>query len=99
MNAVLVLVCQMQKEAIEVVTLESTSDYWRIWFFVLEACGLAGQLVNASQAKSLPGRPKTDKLDAMWLARPAETGLLRAPLVPPRAIPGPRAFTPERPPV
>jgi hypothetical protein len=43
-----------------------TSDYWRIWFFVLEACGLAVQLVNASQAKSLPGRPKTDKLDAQW---------------------------------
>ena len=40
-------------------TLESTSDYWRIWFFVLEACGLAVQLVNASQAKSLPRRPKT----------------------------------------
>ena len=30
--------------------------------------GLAVQLVNASQAKNLPGRPKTDKLDAMWLA-------------------------------
>jgi hypothetical protein len=42
------------------VTLESTSDYWRIWFFVLEACGLAVQLVSASQAKDLPGRPKTD---------------------------------------
>ena len=41
-----------------------TSDYWRIWFFVLEACGLAVQLVNAAQARNLPGRPKTDKLDA-----------------------------------
>ena len=29
---------------------------------MLEACGLAVQLVNASQAKSLPGRPKTDLL-------------------------------------
>ncbi len=43
---------------------KSTSDYWRIWFFVLEACGLAVQLVSAAQAKNLPGRPKTDKLDA-----------------------------------
>ena len=31
---------------------------------MLEACGLAVQLVNAAQAKNLPGRPKTDKLDA-----------------------------------
>jgi len=31
-------------------------------FFVLEACGLAVQLVHAAQAKNLPGRPKTDPL-------------------------------------
>ncbi len=53
---------QLVRDGIEVVTLESTSDYWRIWFFVLEACGLAVQLVNASQARNLPGRPKTDPL-------------------------------------
>ena len=51
-----------ENDGIEIVTLESTSDYWRIWFFVLEACGLAVQLVTASQAKNLPGRPKTDLL-------------------------------------
>jgi len=44
------------------VTLEATSDYWRIWFYVLEAAGLAVQLVNAAQARNLPGRPKTDPL-------------------------------------
>ena len=53
---------QLVRDGIEVVTLESTSGYWRIWFFVLEACGLAVQLVSASQAKNLPGRPKTDLL-------------------------------------
>ena len=53
---------QLARDGIEVVTLESASDYWRIWFFVLEACGLAVQLVNASQARNLPGRPKTDLL-------------------------------------
>src|SRR5712691_9945461 len=62
MNAVRALGRQLKKDGIEIVTLESTSDYWRIWFFVLEACGLAVQLVNAAQAKSLPGRPKTDLL-------------------------------------
>ena len=40
-------------------------DYWRIWFFVLEACGLAVQLVNAAQARNLPGRPKTDLLTGL----------------------------------
>jgi transposase len=84
---------QLARNGIEVVTLESTSDYWRIWFFVLEACGLAVQLVNAAQAKNLPGRPKTDKLDAQWLARLTEMGLLRASLVPPKATRDLRDYT------
>jgi transposase len=61
-GAVRALGRRLRKDGIEVVTLESTSDYWRIWFFVLEACGLAVQLVHAAQAKNLPGRPKTDQL-------------------------------------
>ena len=51
------LSCQVQ-----MVTLESTSDYWRVWYYVLESVGLAVQLVSASQAKNLKGRPKTDLL-------------------------------------
>ena len=62
MNAIRQLGGQLKRDGIEIVTLESTSDYWRIWFFVLEACGLAVQLVHAAQAKNLPGRPKTDPL-------------------------------------
>ncbi len=92
MGAIRALGGQLASDGIEVVTLEST-DYWRIWFFVLEACGLAVQLVNASQAKHLPGRPKTDKLDAMWLARLTEMGLLRASFVPPKAIRELRDYT------
>jgi transposase len=87
---------QLAGDGIEIVTLESTSDYWRIWFFVLEACGLAVQLVSAAQAKNLPGRPKTDKLDAMWLARLTEMGLLRASFVPPKAIRDLRDYTRAR---
>jgi transposase len=86
MGAVRALGRQLVKDGIEVVTLESTSDYWRIWFFVLEGCGLTVQLVNAAQARNLPGRPKTDRLDAQWLARLTEMGLLRASFVPPKAI-------------
>ena len=96
MGTVRALGRQLKNDGIEMVTLESTSDYWRIWFFVLEACGLAVQLVNAAQAKSLPGRPKTDKLDAQWLARLTEMGLLRASFVPPKAIRDLRDYTRAR---
>jgi transposase len=48
------LVCQ----GIEKVTVESTADYWRIWFYLLEAAGLDVQLVNAREARNMPGRPK-----------------------------------------
>jgi transposase len=95
-NAIGALGRQLVRDGIEVVTLESTSDYWRIWFFVLEMCGLAVQLVNAAQAKNLPGRPKTDKLDAQWLARLTEMGLLRASFVPPKPIRDLRDYTRAR---
>ena len=65
-------------------------------FFVLEACGLAVQLVNAAQARNLPGRPKTDKLDAQWLARLTEMGLLRAVVRAAEGDPGRCATTPGR---
>src|SRR6266702_2868998 len=83
--------CQVQ-----MVTLESTSDYWRILYYVLETAGLAVQLVSPSQAKNLKGRPKTDKLDAMWLARLTQQGMLRPSFVPPAAIRRVRDFTRAR---
>jgi transposase len=95
-NAISGLGRRLARDGIEVVTLEPASDYWRIWFFVLEACGLAVQLVNASQARNLPGRPKTDKLDAQWLARLTEMGLLRPSFVPPKPIRDLRDYTRAR---
>jgi transposase len=78
---------------IEQVTVESTSDYWRIWFYLLEARGLDVQLVNARDVKNLPGRPKTDKLDAVWLAKLNERGMLRASFIPPVEIRQLRDYT------
>ena len=49
-------------ERIERVVLESTSDYWRGFFYLFEARGLVVWLVNAKQVKNVPGRPKTDPL-------------------------------------
>ena len=66
MGAIRELGRQLARGGIQTVTLESTSDYWRIWFFVLEGCGLAVQLVNSSQAKNLPGRPKTGWMRCGW---------------------------------
>jgi transposase len=53
---------ELLRHQVQMVTLESTSDYWRIWYYVLESIGLAVQLVSASQARNLRGRPKTDLL-------------------------------------
>jgi transposase len=39
--------------------------------------------VNAREVKNVPGRPKTDKQDAVWLAKLAERGMLRPSFVPP----------------
>jgi transposase len=55
-------------------------------FYLLEAQGLDPWLVNAKDVKHLPGRPKTDKLDAVWLAKIAERQMIRASFVPPPPI-------------
>jgi len=96
MNAVAALGGQLAGAGVQKVTVESTSDYWRIWYYVLEAAGLDVQLVSASQVKQLSGRPKTDKLDAMWLARLTEKGLLRPSFVPPPEIRVLRQYTRAR---
>jgi transposase len=84
---------QLVELDVEKVTVESTSDYWRIWYYLLEAAGLDVQLVNARDVKNVPGRPKTDKLDAVWLAKLTEKGLLRPSFVPPAPIRQLRDYT------
>ncbi|MCW3820836.1 IS110 family transposase [Micromonospora sp. DR5-3] len=85
-NTVSDLADRLVELGIDKVTVESTSDYWRIWYYLLEAAGLDVQLVNARDVKNVPGRPKTDKLDAVWLAKLTEKGLLRPSFVPPAPI-------------
>ncbi len=53
---------RLAADGAELVVMEATSDYWRIWFYLLEAAGLAVQLVNSAQCRQLAGRPKTDPL-------------------------------------
>ncbi|MFV2008598.1 MULTISPECIES: IS110 family transposase [unclassified Micromonospora] len=92
-NAVGDLAAELVAAGVEKVTVESTSDYWRIWFYLFEAAGLDVQLVNARDVRNVPGRPKTDKLDAVWLAKLTEKGLLRPSFVPPAAIRALRDYT------
>jgi transposase len=72
------LVCQ----SIELVVMEATGVYWKPFFYLLEDRGLTVWLVNPRDVKNVPSRPKTDKLDAIWLAKLAERGMLRASFVP-----------------
>jgi transposase len=93
---ILDLGAQLLADGVEVVVMESTSDYWRIWYYLLESLGLCVALVNASHARQLAGRPKTDRLDCQWLARLAEMGLLRPSFVPPPEIRALRDLTRAR---
>ena len=68
------------------VVMEATSDYWRPPFWLLEAAGFEVWLVNARDVKHLPGRPKTDRLDAVWLCQVAERQMIRPSFVPPAPI-------------
>jgi transposase len=71
---------------IERVVMEATSDYWKPVFYLLEAHGLEPWLVNARDVRHLPGRPKTDVLDSVWLCKVAERQMLRPSFVPPAPI-------------
>ena len=62
------------------VALESTADYWKPVFNILED-GFEVILVNAQHVKKVPGR-KTDATDAEWLAELMLHGLLRASFIP-----------------
>ena len=65
------------------VAIESTGDYWKPVFNILEGtCEVI--LVNAQHVKAVPGR-KTDVKDAAWLAELLQHGLLRASFIPPVA--------------
>lgn len=83
-NDILRLRRDLEQAEVTVVVMEATGDYWKPFFFVL-AETLNVELVNAKQAKNIPGR-KTDVSDARWLAELAAHGLLRASFVPPEEV-------------
>jgi transposase len=76
----------LRAERVELVGMEATSSYWKPVFYLLEAEGFTCWLLNARDVKHVPGRAKTDKLDAVWLAKLLERGMCRASLVHPKPV-------------
>ncbi|WP_113702232.1 IS110 family transposase [Nonomuraea lactucae] len=85
-RSILALADHLRCLGVDRVVMEATSDYWKPVFYLLEAAGLETWLVNARDVKHLPGRPKTDRLDAVWLCKVAERQMLRPSFVPPAEI-------------
>ena len=80
---------------VDTVVMESTSVYWIPIFELLDARGFTVFLVNARDAKHVPGR-KTDVSDAEWLQRLHSYGLLRASFRPKGRIVELRAYLRQR---
>jgi transposase len=81
--------------AIKTIVMESTGVYWIPVFEILQQRGFEVMVVNARDAKHVPGR-KTDVSDAQWLQRLHEYGLLRASFRPQAEIAGLRAYLRQR---
>lgn len=80
---------------VKTVAMESTGVYWIPVYEILEQRGFEVFLVNARDAKHVPGR-KTDVSDAQWLQRLHAYGLLRASFRPQGEIAALRAFLRQR---
>ena len=83
-NEILALREHLVAEKVTCVVMESTGDYWKPFYYLLEDA-VNVMLVNPRDARNRPGR-KTDVSDAAWLADLGAHGLLRASLVPPPPI-------------
>ena len=88
--ALLELADWLRCERVQVVGMEATSDYCKPVYSLLEAEGFTCWLLNATHVKNAPGRAKTDRLDAMWLAtvidKVIERGMCSPSLVHPKPI-------------
>jgi hypothetical protein len=71
------LICQ----GVTRVVMEATSAYWKPPFYLLED-GIECWVVNARDVKNVPGRPKTDRLDSVWLCKARRAGDAAAQLHP-----------------
>jgi transposase len=80
----LVLSDWLAEQGVTLAAMESTGQYWKPVFYLLEDARQCW-LVNPQHIKKVPGR-KTDVSDAAWLAQLVENGLVRPSFVPPPPV-------------
>lgn len=71
----------LMSQGVTHVAMESTAEYWKPVFNILEN-NFEVLLVNAQHLSKVPGR-KTDQSDAQWIAELLQYGLLKASFIPP----------------
>lgn len=71
----------LMEQGVTHVAMESTGEYWKPVFNILEN-NFEVILVNAQHLSKVPGR-KTDQSDAEWIAELLQHGLLKASFIPP----------------
>jgi transposase len=74
----------LESNAVTVVGMEATGDYWKPVYYLLEHT-FEVQLLNARHMRNVPGR-KTDVADPAWIVRLIEHGLVRPSFVPPPRV-------------
>jgi len=67
----------LKERKVESVAMEGTGVYWIAPHEVLERHGFQVALVNTRELARVPGRKKTDRVDARWIQRLHSCGLLR----------------------
>ena len=89
--------CAQWLESLDITTvlMESTGQYWRPVWNILEPYGFKMILANAQHIKQVPGR-KTDMRDAQWIAELGRCGLVSGSYVPERDIQDLRQLTRHR---
>lgn len=75
----------LEHQEIDTVIMESTGQYWRPVWTILETFGFKMVLCNPRMIKAMPGR-KTDRLDAEWLSELGRHDLITPSYVPTSAI-------------
>ena len=82
-GSLLALSDRLHELGVSRVVMEATSDYWKPPYYILESAGFEVWLVNAKDVKHLPGRPKSDTIDSVWLCKVGERQMIRPSFVPP----------------
>ncbi|QTE40597.2 IS110 family transposase [Mucilaginibacter gossypii] len=85
----------LQGEKVEIVTMESTANYWMPLHSILESRGIKVVMINPSHYRNVSAR-KTDINDAQWLHKLLTHGLLRESHIAPACYQDLRQYIHER---